>query len=397
MLSEEQRNELRTKIQKHANICMERVQFCKTEEATKQSLVLPFISILGYDVFNMQEVIPEFFTGAYDSKKNQRRIDYVITKDGAPSIAIECKSANVPLERVDKGQLGTYFHSCRVKLGILTNGIRYEFYADCKEATEMDKTPFIVFDMEKIAKQGIKNEVVNAIAHFIKSELNPNSIKEEAKKKLIASAIMNFLKENSESPSDEFVKLILANTGIFKVITSNTIQNYKKAIVNTISSFVEEQIQERVSSNAAKKEEERLEALDGIVTTEGEKRVYSYAIKRLAYLVDTDELYEGLKEVHYQDYKTTFIVYYKKNKDGRLFNLKELNDGKFEFVFPALQREITTSNLKDIDEALLASYKIRVSAIDKGEAKIEGIRATDLPIPEKKEYIISSGIMSEKL
>jgi len=32
----------------------------KTEEVTKNAFVMPFISALGYDVFNPQEVIPEF-------------------------------------------------------------------------------------------------------------------------------------------------------------------------------------------------------------------------------------------------------------------------------------------------------------------------------------------------
>lgn len=32
----------------------------KTEEATKTSLVLPFIQLLGYNIFDPTEVIPEF-------------------------------------------------------------------------------------------------------------------------------------------------------------------------------------------------------------------------------------------------------------------------------------------------------------------------------------------------
>ena len=35
----------------------------KTEEATKNALVMPFIKALGYDVFNPMEVMPEFTTG----------------------------------------------------------------------------------------------------------------------------------------------------------------------------------------------------------------------------------------------------------------------------------------------------------------------------------------------
>ena len=32
----------------------------QSEEATKNALVMPFISALGYDVFNPKEVVPEF-------------------------------------------------------------------------------------------------------------------------------------------------------------------------------------------------------------------------------------------------------------------------------------------------------------------------------------------------
>ena len=31
-----------------------------TEEATKTSIIMPFFSLLGYDVFNPQEFLPEF-------------------------------------------------------------------------------------------------------------------------------------------------------------------------------------------------------------------------------------------------------------------------------------------------------------------------------------------------
>lgn len=32
----------------------------ETEEATKQSFILPFFQVLGYDVFNPLEFVPEF-------------------------------------------------------------------------------------------------------------------------------------------------------------------------------------------------------------------------------------------------------------------------------------------------------------------------------------------------
>lgn len=53
----------------------------ETEEATKNAFVMPFIStVLGYDVFNPAEVIPEF-TADVGIKKGEK-IDYAIVHDG---------------------------------------------------------------------------------------------------------------------------------------------------------------------------------------------------------------------------------------------------------------------------------------------------------------------------
>ena len=45
----------------------------KTEEATKNALVLPLLNILGYNVFDPTEVVPEFTTD-YGTKKVKRLI-----------------------------------------------------------------------------------------------------------------------------------------------------------------------------------------------------------------------------------------------------------------------------------------------------------------------------------
>ena len=53
-----------------------------TEEATKNAFVMPFIStILGYDVFNPMEVVPEFIADV--GLKKGEKIDYnKLRRDG---------------------------------------------------------------------------------------------------------------------------------------------------------------------------------------------------------------------------------------------------------------------------------------------------------------------------
>lgn len=59
-----------------------------TEEATKNALIMPFIQMLGYDVFNPLEVVPEYVCDI--GTKKGEKIDYAIMRDGQPSILIEC-------------------------------------------------------------------------------------------------------------------------------------------------------------------------------------------------------------------------------------------------------------------------------------------------------------------
>ena len=51
-------NEVRARSVRFAK----RTDHLATEEATKSSLVLPFIQMLGYEIFDPTEVVPEFTT-----------------------------------------------------------------------------------------------------------------------------------------------------------------------------------------------------------------------------------------------------------------------------------------------------------------------------------------------
>jgi len=101
-----------------------------TEEATKTSMVMPFIQTLGYDIFNSQEVIPE--CGAAFGEKKDARVDYAISfNEGQDStILIEVKKAETPLQLKSIDELRKYFAASEAKFAILTNGIQYQFFAD---------------------------------------------------------------------------------------------------------------------------------------------------------------------------------------------------------------------------------------------------------------------------
>ena len=113
-----------------------------TEEATKTSLVLPFIQMLGYDIFDPTEVIPEF-TADIGIKKGEK-VDYAIMQRGKPAILIECKKYGSNLDEEAVSQLVRYFGVTDAHFGILTDGIVYRFFSDIDQPNVMDLKPFSI-------------------------------------------------------------------------------------------------------------------------------------------------------------------------------------------------------------------------------------------------------------
>src|SRR6478609_8855934 len=115
----------------------------QTEEATKNAFIMPFIStILGYDVFNPLEVVPEF-TADLGLKRGEK-IDYAIMREGEVQILIECKTATGQLKIEHASQLFRYFAVTNARIAVLTNGEVYNFYTDLDAPNRMDEKPFLV-------------------------------------------------------------------------------------------------------------------------------------------------------------------------------------------------------------------------------------------------------------
>ena len=80
----------------------------ETEEATKNALIMPFLhTVLGYDVFDPTEVVPEF--NADTGTKKGEKVDYALLKDGEVQILIECKKFGEKLLTKHASQLFRYF------------------------------------------------------------------------------------------------------------------------------------------------------------------------------------------------------------------------------------------------------------------------------------------------
>jgi hypothetical protein len=99
----------------------------QTEEATKNAMVMPFIQLLGYNVFDPLEVTPELIADV--GTKKGEKVDYAILKDGRPIMLFECKKSGAELHINHASQLFRYFHSTEARFGVLTNGTWERFVA----------------------------------------------------------------------------------------------------------------------------------------------------------------------------------------------------------------------------------------------------------------------------
>jgi hypothetical protein len=171
---------------------------CLTEEATKHSLVMPFINLLGYDVFNPLEVVPEF--NADLGIKKGEKIDYAIIKDNQPVIFIECKNHEENLN-IHHSQLFRYFSVTPVKFAILTNGIKYQFYTDLEEVNKMDLNPFFEIDL-----LNLRSNQIEELKKFHKENFDSDLITSTAAQLKLLTTYKNLLEKELSDPSEDFVR-----------------------------------------------------------------------------------------------------------------------------------------------------------------------------------------------
>lgn len=213
----------------------------QTEEATKNAFVMPFIqSVLGYDVFDPMEVVPEFVCDV--GTKKGEKIDYAVLKDGQIQILIEAKKIGEPLSINHASQLFRYFHVTTARISILTNGQLFKFFTDLDAPNKMDEKPFLEFDL-----LDIDDHVVPELQKLTKSAFDVDSIISAAGELKYVGQIKRVLASQFSEPDDDFVRLI-ASRVYDGVITQKVREQFAQLTRKATSQFLGDQINERLKS-----------------------------------------------------------------------------------------------------------------------------------------------------
>ncbi len=174
----------------------------QTEEAIKTSIVLPFFQLLGYDIFNPEEFIPEYTTDV--GIKKGEKIDYVIMSELNPIMLIEVKNCPDKNLKRHTSQLFRYFAVSKARYGMLTNGFCFIFYTDLNEKNIMDTESFFEFNLLELNDKNI-----DEICKYTKNNFNVDEIYESASELRYLNKIKQLIISQSKKPSDAFINYIL--------------------------------------------------------------------------------------------------------------------------------------------------------------------------------------------
>lgn len=245
--------ELIDAIRQIAKVYAERRDVIQTEEATKTALIMPFISALGYNIFDPSEVVPEF-TADVGIKKGEK-VDYAIICDNKPIMLIEAKWAGEDLDVNKEGQLLRYFNATPAKIGILTNGHEYRFYTDLDQDNIMDMMPFLQFSICDISDQ-----IVRELKRFTKTSFKIEEIASTASELKYTGAMKAYLMEQLTEPSDEFVKH-MAHQVFNGMLTANAREKFKLITKKAFTQFISDRVSDRLAT--ALSEEKAANTPDG--------------------------------------------------------------------------------------------------------------------------------------
>lgn len=204
------------------------------EQATKQSLIGPFFTMLGYDLTDPRECIPEY-KADFGKDRSTKPIDWAFLHNGTFAFFVEAKEVGRKLAGFDE-QLADYFaKDPNVKLGILTNGAQWRFFTDVVNPNVMDREPFAKWDI-------LSDEPppVDVITLLQKSQFNPELIRAYAQRQRAQNLLVAELGRLLD-PAHEFVKLAVANLES-RNLTEKVTEGWKPIVANALNEWARQRM-----------------------------------------------------------------------------------------------------------------------------------------------------------
>jgi predicted type IV restriction endonuclease len=258
-------------------------------------------------------------------------------------------------------------------MGILTDGLIYEFYADSDEPNMMDQTAFLSLDLREVAKGKVEDSVLDGLKNLQKSSFDPENIGAEAKRKLIFQNFVQQITNISKNPSEQFTRMLLQNANLSH-IRAKSLPEYQEMVRAAFQEFTNIRILQRLDlpqKDSDKTDKTGQTGLQEVIEipaqtqtktnlTEVELDVFSYVKRRLAFLIKEESVFREIDSIEYRDYLGKFVVFYRRERKGRLFDFIAGNIPKYRFLFPD-GNEVAGNDLNMIDGPLLMIFRKRLA------------------------------------
>lgn len=271
-----------------ANRVRELKPLIETEEATKTAFIIPFINeVLGYDVSDPREVVPEY-TADVGVKKGEK-VDFAIKSGTDFRFLIECKKIGEPLKLDHANQLVRYFNVTDTEFAILTNGEVYQFYAQLDAANRMDEKPFMTLDLREVDARLFPH-----LEMCTRQKFDFETIAAQAEELKYVAELKKTLAGMFKEPDSEWVKMLAARVTSRRMTAAN-LDVFSRLVSIATNQYLKDEVNRRLRSAQALEETpseqqvppaiEEVDALpaeeisdDGIVTTEEE--IHAHGIIR---------------------------------------------------------------------------------------------------------------------
>jgi hypothetical protein len=268
---------------------------CKTEEAAKHALVLPFLQfVLNWNIFDPEEIIPEY-TADVGIKKGEK-VDYCVKKNGRIAFIIECKMPGAKLEKDHASQLYRYFNTltdCRI--GLLTDGVRYLFYTDSENPNILDDTPFLTFDFSR--RESI---MIEDLKHFTRDLFNAEDIQKTATQIKYAESVKTYLIRQLDAPNDEFVKLLINSSDSSAKFTTKNAEIMRSIVKKSLESMIQSRVHQALkTAQVGESQNDSGEQFGKEIITTAEEWEGYYTVRTLLYEVVKPERVNFKDTVNY--------------------------------------------------------------------------------------------------
>jgi hypothetical protein len=238
----------------------------------------------------------------------------------------------------------------------------------------MDANAFLTVNLRDVAIGRLEESVTDGLKSLQKGKFDPENIGAEAKRKLVFQKFLQEITSLAEKPNESFTRMLLKAAGI-QHVRDKTLPDFQDLVGAAFREFVNVKILQRLdltkaspatpvpdptppSAEPSRDHDLNLPSQTGLET-------FAFIRHRLAFLVHDESQFGAIEKIQYNNYKGKLVVYFERERRGRLFDFFEggIRGPKYRFSFADIPEEVTTDKLVGsvIDAPLLQVFKRRVN------------------------------------